>query len=64
MVLGGGTVLNSSTKGIAWTWGSSSLLAGFVRSGTGWGMELSLQGTVNVFKTRFDHHLRNVRGYL
>ena len=21
-------------------------------------------GTVNVFKTRFDHHLRNVRGYL
>ena len=28
---------------IVWTWGSSSLLAGFVRSGTGWGMELSLQ---------------------
>ena len=27
------------------------------------GMELSLQ-TVNVFKTRLDHHLRNVRGYL
>ena len=33
MVLGEGTVLNSS-----------SLLAGFVRSGTGWGIELSLQG--------------------
>ena len=31
-------------KYIVWTWGSSSLLAGFVRSGTGWGMELSLQG--------------------
>ena len=44
MVLGGGTVLNCSRKGIVWTWGSSSLLAGFVRSGTGWGMELSLQG--------------------
>ena len=26
------------------TWGNSNLLAGFVRSGTGWGMELSLQG--------------------
>ena len=39
-----GTVLNCSRRGIVWTWGSSSLLAGFVRSGTGWGMELSLQG--------------------
>ena len=47
MVLEGGTVLNCSRRGIVWTWGSSSLLAGaagFVRSGTGWGMELSLQG--------------------
>ena len=44
MVLGGGTVLNCSRKGIVWTWRSSSLLAGFVRSGTGCGMELSLQG--------------------
>ena len=26
-------------------------------------MELSV-GTVNVFKMRLDHHLRNVRGYL
>ena len=39
-----GTVLNCSRRGIVSTWGSSSLLAGFVRSGTGWGMELSLQG--------------------
>ena len=44
MVLGGSTVLNCSRRGIDWTWGRSSLLAGFVRSGTGWGMELSLQG--------------------
>ena len=44
IVLGGGTVLNCSRRGIAGMWGSSSLLAGFVRSGTGWGMELSLQG--------------------
>ena len=39
-----GTVLNCSRRDIVWTWGNSSLLAGFVRSGTGWGMELSLQG--------------------
>ena len=32
-----------------------------MRSGTGWGMELSLQ-TVNAFKTRLYHQLRNVRG--
>ena len=63
MVLGWGTVLNCSRRGIVWMWGSSSLLAGFVRSGTGWGMELSAE-TVNVFKMRLDHHLRNVRGYL
>ena len=44
MVLGGGTVLNCSRRGIVWTWGSSSLQAGFVTSGTGWGMGLSLQG--------------------
>ena len=30
-----GTVLNCSRRGIVWTWGSSSLLAGFVRSGKG-----------------------------
>ena len=41
MVLGGGTVLNCSRRGIVWTWGSLSLLAEFVRSGTGWEMELS-----------------------
>ena len=44
MVLGGGTVLNCSRRDIVWTWGNSNLLVGFVRSGTGWGMELSLQG--------------------
>ena len=44
MVLEGCTVLNCSKRGIAWTWGSSNFLAGFVRSGTGWGTELSLQG--------------------
>ena len=48
MVLGGGTVLNCSRRGIVRTCGSSSLLAGFVRRQTrirtGWGMELSLQG--------------------
>ena len=44
MVLGGGTVLNCPRRDIVWTWGNSNLLAGFVRSGTGWGMELSLQG--------------------
>ena len=38
------TVLNCSRRGIVWMWGSSSLQAGFVMSGTGWGMELSLQG--------------------
>ena len=43
MVLGGGTVLNCSRKGIVRTWGSSGLQTGFVRTGTGWGMELSLQ---------------------
>ena len=37
-------VLNCSKRDIVRTWGSSSLLAGFARSGTGWGMELSLQG--------------------
>ena len=37
MVLGGGTVLNCSSRGIVWTWGSSSLLAEFAKSGTGWG---------------------------
>ena len=41
MVLGGGKVLNCSRRGIVWTWGSSSLLAGLVRSGTDWGMELN-----------------------
>ena len=44
MMLGGGTVLNCSRRDIVWTWGNSNLLAGFVRCGTGWGMELSLQG--------------------
>ena len=39
-----GTVLNCSRRDIVWTWGSSNLIAGFVRSGTGWGMGLSLQG--------------------
>ena len=42
MVLGGGTVLNCSRRGIVWTRGS--LLARFVKSRTGWGMESSLQG--------------------
>ena len=32
-----GTVLKCSRRGIVWTWGSSSLLAGFVRSESGWG---------------------------
>ena len=35
MVLGGGTVLNCSRRGIVRTWGSSNLQAGFVMSGTG-----------------------------
>ena len=35
MVLGGGTVLNCSRRGIVWTWGSSSLLAGVEQVG-GW----------------------------
>ena len=57
MMLGGaGHSFKLFKKSFNWTWGSSSLLAGFVRSGTGWGMELSLQGQC-VFKTRFDHHL-------
>ena len=66
MVLGGGTVLNCSRRGIIWTWGSSSLQAGFVMSGTGWGGGGGIvsAGTVNVFKMRLDHHLRNVREYL
>ena len=34
MVLEGSTVLNCSRRNIVWTWGSSSLLAGFVRSGS------------------------------
>ena len=50
--IGGGTVLNCSRRGIVWTWGHSSLLAGFVRSETGWGMELFLQG--QCFKTRLE----------
>ena len=48
MVLGRrGTVLNCSRRGIVWTWGSSSLLAWFVRSGTGWGMGLWVSETLN-----------------
>ena len=39
----------SLRRGIVWTWGSSSLLAEFVRSGTGWGWNcLCSAGTVNV----------------
>ena len=56
MVLGGGTVLNCSKRGIVWTWGSSSLLTGFVRSGTGWGMDLSENSSIeseNFFQTRY-----------
>ena len=65
MVLGGGTVLNCSRRGIAWTWGSSSLLAGFnCEKWNRLGDEIVSAGTVNVFKTRLDHHLRNVKGYL
>ena len=38
-----GTVLNCSRRGIVWTWGSSSLLAWFVRSGTEWGWNCEIQ---------------------
>ena len=41
---------------------SSSLEVGFVRPGTDWVMELFRQ-TINAFKTRLDHHLRNVKGH-
>ena len=65
MVLGGGTVLNCSRRDIVWTWGSKFKFASRVcedwnRLGDG----IVSAGTVNVFKTRLDHHLRNVRGYL
>ena len=42
-----GTVLNCLRRGIVWTWGSSSLLAWFVRSGTGRGMGLWDTETLN-----------------
>ena len=42
-----GTVLNCSRRGIVWTWRSSSSLAWFVRSGTGWGMGLWDSETLN-----------------
>ena len=53
MVLGGGTVLNCSRRGIAWTWGGSIKFASRVceewnRLGDG----IVSAGTVNVFKTR------------
>ena len=63
MVLGGGTVLNCSGKGIVWTLGSLSLLREFVKSEQA-GDGIVSAGRVNVFKTRLDHHLRNVREYL
>ena len=64
MVLGGGTVLNCSSRDIVWTWGNSNSLAGFCEEWNRLGDGVVSAGTVNVFKTRLDHHLRNVRGYL
>ena len=56
MVSGGRTVLNYSVRDIGWMLESSSLHTGFARSGTG------RVKTVNAFKMRLNHHLRNVRG--
>ena len=59
-----GTVLNCSRRSIVWTWGKFKLASRVCEEWNRLGDGIVSAETVNVFKMRLDHHLRNVRGYL
>ena len=62
MVLGGGTVLNCSRRGIVLDVGKFKFASRVCEEWSRLGDGIVSAGTVNVFKMRLDHHLRNVKG--
>ena len=59
-----GTILNYSRRGIVWMWGKLKFASRVCEEWNRLGGGIVSAGTVNVFKMRLDHHLRNIRGYL
>ena len=64
MVLGGGTVLKLFKKRYRLDVGKFKFASRVCEECNRLGDGIASAGTVNVFKTRLDHHLRNVRAYL
>ena len=64
MVLEGGTVLNCIKMTYRLDVGKFKYASRVCQDWNRFGDGIVSAGTVNVFKTRLDLHLRNVRGYL
>ena len=50
-------------EGTGWMLGGSSLRIGVCEEWNGLDEDVVAVGSVNAFKRKFDHHLKNVRGY-